>query len=125
LPSSAGGRLSGPVEDDWAAAAVDDVPLPPRDGLLTLRWTGDVLRAVLGGRVVADQLYAGRPWQVRTDDLRRRAGLGPTTPATLRLEVLPFPATGAIWLDPEVRAAVDPAERVGVASAEIGPRRQR
>ncbi|MFM9594539.1 beta-galactosidase [Streptomyces scabiei] len=84
------GRASAPADeyfDTVAAAYAVDVPddVPPGT-LLRLHWTGDVARAYVDGRLVADQFSSGRVWEIGLDRL-------PSGPARrLELRVLPLPA---------------------------------
>ncbi|MFF4656593.1 beta-galactosidase [Streptomyces sp. NPDC001381] len=84
------GRASAPADEHYdAVAAVYRVDIPrelPEGTLLRLHWTGDVARAYVGERLVADQFFAGRPWDLAPDRLP------PAEPVFLKL--LP-PAAGA------------------------------
>ncbi|MEV5725815.1 beta-galactosidase [Streptomyces pharetrae] len=95
------GRASAPADEYFGTVAAEyrvDVPdaLLAEEGrtLLRLDWTGDVARAYLGDRLVADQFFAGRPWEIALDrlppDALRAHGL------TLR--VLPLAADAPVHL---------------------------
>ncbi|MET8974364.1 beta-galactosidase [Streptomyces sp. NPDC004539] len=94
-------RASAPA-DEWyeRSAAVHEVRVPPHDhaGVLRLHWRGDVARAYAGGRLVADQFYSGRPWDIGLDLLPEGE------PLTVR--VLPADPTAQVYL---------PVEREGAA----------
>ncbi|MFJ8109910.1 hypothetical protein [Streptomyces sp. NPDC096132] len=84
------GRASAPDDEPYdSVAAVYRVDVPgdlPEGTLLRLHWTGDAARAYVGERLVADQFFAGRPWDLAPDRLP------PGEPVLLKL--LP-PAAGA------------------------------
>ncbi|MEU1177591.1 beta-galactosidase [Streptomyces sp. NPDC005820] len=84
-------RASAPADAHYdAVAAVYRVDIPadvPGGTLLRLHWTGDTARAYTrAGRLVADQFWTGRPWELATDLVP------PGEPVLLKL--LP-PAAGA------------------------------
>ena len=85
------GRASAPADKyfDTATAAEYEIAVPdglPRTGtLLRVHWTGDVARAYVGDRLVADQFHAGRVWDIGLDRLPADA----FHEEGLRLRVLP------------------------------------
>ncbi|MFC4006232.1 beta-galactosidase [Nonomuraea purpurea] len=104
---AASGRASAPVDADFADAAVHRVTVPPEllagddEVLLRLDWSGDVGRASIGGRLVADQFWYGPPWEI---GLRRfRAEL--LEHGVIELRLLPMAEDAPVHLSPEVRAA--------------------
>lgn len=112
------GRLSAPTNEDFASAAVFEVTIPALDPeratVLAISWTGDVLRAYVGGELIADQFWNGRP--VEIDIAPWREAL---MTRTLQLEILPWNGQAGFFVDPRVRkslvkgrAAVDGAELI-------------
>jgi hypothetical protein len=94
------GRLSAPV--DFADAASIDVRIPAEAlaaerAILSLDWTGDVIRAYVGGELIADQYWYGRVLEI---DL---------APYAARLAALPLTLAAFAW-DPRTEVHVD--ERV-------------
>ncbi|MFC4504067.1 MULTISPECIES: beta-galactosidase [Streptomyces] len=67
------GRASAPADEHYDAVAalyrVEIPPAAPEGTLLRLHWTGDAARAYVGDRLVADQFFAGRPWDIALDSL--------------------------------------------------------
>ncbi|MER5431227.1 beta-galactosidase [Streptomyces sp. NPDC002588] len=61
-------RASAPADEHYDAVAAVyrvDIPAPaPRGALLRVHWTGDVARAYAGDRLVADQFFTARPWDI-------------------------------------------------------------
>ncbi|WP_154791978.1 beta-galactosidase [Occultella kanbiaonis] len=108
--SASNGRLSAPLDADFAGAGRFEVDVPAQEGLLRVEWTGDVLRARVGDegerRPLADQFFSGAAWEITGADLRERAGLPARAALSVTLEILPFPPHAAIWLDPRARAAL-------------------
>ncbi|MBZ2196989.1 beta-galactosidase [Occultella gossypii] len=116
--SASNGRLSAPLDEDFAGAARFEVDVPSQEGLLRVEWTGDVLRARLGDRLLADQFFSGAAWEITAADLRERAGVPARAALSVTLEILPFPPDAAIWLDPRARAALAAERfRAGIRSA--------
>ncbi|MCT9819584.1 beta-galactosidase [Microbacterium sp. W1N] len=96
-------RLSAPTDDDFAVAATVrlDVPASGLTGersILTLDWTGDVMRVCIGDRLIADQFWYGRPFEI---DLAPYRELLRTQPLTLKAFAW-SPDTG-VYVDPRVR----------------------
>ncbi|ARQ67949.1 beta-galactosidase [Streptomyces marincola] len=112
-PARTGGparRASAPDDEAFAHAAVHHVTVPAEalagDGevLLRLRWTGDVARASIGGRLVADQFWYGPEWEI---GLRRFAAEAVAHGVEIR--VLPRPEGSRVYVDASVRAGLDAA----------------
>lgn len=104
-PTRRGGsqqRLSAPIDDDFTMAAVIeiDVPIPDDEpnAVLQVQWDGDVARAYVGDRLVSDQFWAGRPWELDVDTWRHDLAEQP-----LRLEILPWNGVSDYFVDPRVR----------------------
>ena len=97
------GRASAPTDRHFDTVAAEyRVELPedllarPAGVLLRIDWTGDAGRAYAGDTLVADQFFAGRPWEIGLDrlpvqDLRTHG---------LRLRVLPLGADAPVYLPP-------------------------
>ncbi|BBC32106.1 hypothetical protein SGFS_034000 [Streptomyces graminofaciens] len=103
------GRASVPADSSFDRAAAEyrvDVPegLPP-GALLRVRWSGDVARAYVGERLVADQFYSGRVWEIGVD----RLPVG-----GLRIRVLPLAAGAAVYVPGWTGEGEISAEVVGV-----------
>ncbi|MFE9682930.1 beta-galactosidase [Streptomyces sp. NPDC006285] len=84
------GRASAPADASYDAVAAEyavTVPdgLPLTGTLLRVHWTGDVARAYVDDRLVADQFHTGRVWDIALDRLPAFALRGDG----LRLRVLP------------------------------------
>lgn len=84
------GRAGAPADKHFEAVAAEYVVEVPDDlpegAVLRLTWSGDVGRAYAGDRLVADQFYSGRVWD-----------LAPP-PGELRLRVLPLHADAPVYL---------------------------
>lgn len=105
------GRASAPVDSDFDVAAMWTISLPDgaliatssRDDelVLTIDYVGDVARLYAGERLLADEFWTGRPWEI---GLRRFAdGLADG----LRLEILPLRERAPIYLSPGVAPEYD------------------
>ncbi|WP_327580913.1 beta-galactosidase [Nonomuraea sp. NBC_00507] len=101
------GRASAPADADFDAAAVYRVTVPAvlLDGddevLLRLDWSGDVGRASIGGRLVADQFWHGAPWEIGLRRFRREL----LEHGDVELRLLPFPEDAPVYVSPQVRSA--------------------
>ncbi|MGW4114697.1 beta-galactosidase [Actinosynnema sp. NPDC004786] len=107
-PARTGGprrRASAPLDEDFEHAAVFHVEVPAEalrgddEVLLVLGYTGDVARAHVGGRLVADHFWHGPEWEI---GLRRFAD--EVAADGVEIRVLPRPAGSAVYVDPAVRA---------------------
>ncbi|MDX3518419.1 beta-galactosidase [Streptomyces scabiei] len=112
------GRASAPADEHFDTVAAEyAVELPddvPPGSLLRLHWTGDVARAYVGGRLVADQFYSGRVWEIGLDRL-------PSGPARcLTLRVLPLPAGAPVHVSGRTGDRAVPAT---ITRAECTPHR--
>ncbi|WP_199854997.1 beta-galactosidase [Streptomyces dioscori] len=93
------GRASAPADEHYDTTAAEyavTVPdgLPLTGTLLRVRWTGDVARAYVGDRLVADQFHSGRVWDIALDRLPAFALRG----EGLRLRVLPRAAEARVYV---------------------------
>lgn len=98
------GRLSAPVDADFAALAPVEVTVDDAlfDGaerlLLCLDWTGDVIRVHAGSRLIADQFWYGRDFEVDLVPYRdeiRESGLW--------LTAFAWGPESGVYVDPRVR----------------------
>jgi hypothetical protein len=102
------GRLSAPDDADFAALVPVEVPVPDdvfEDAervLLSLDWTGDVMRVFVGDRLIADQFWSGRRFDVDIapyrEEIRARG---------LWLRAFAWAPGSAVHVDPRVRPASD------------------
>ncbi|WP_217184652.1 beta-galactosidase [Streptomyces sp. AC495_CC817] len=101
------GRASVPADAYFDTVAAEyEVVLPddpPPGTLLRLHWTGDVARAYAGERLVADQFFSGRVWEM---------GLGRVGAGALRLRVLPLGEGAPVHVPGRVGGSLVPAEVV-------------
>ncbi|MFD6285013.1 beta-galactosidase [Streptomyces sp. NPDC060205] len=93
------GRASAPADahyDTTAAEYAVAVPdgLPLTGTLLRVHWSGDVARAYVGDKLVADQFHSGRAWDIALDRLPAFALRG----EGLRLRVLPRAAEARVYV---------------------------
>lgn len=106
------GRASAPLDEDFAHAAIFHVDVPGAalagddEVLLVVGYTGDVARAYVGGRLVADHFWYGPEWEI---GLRRFAA--EVREHGVEIRVLPRPAGSAVHVDPTVRAQYQKALR--------------
>ncbi len=106
VPMGPGGVAQAPDDADFSAAEVWEVRLSPNalDGVvevfLQVDYVGDVARAYLGERLIADDFYNGRVWEI---------GLSRFAPEVLErgllLHFLPLREDAPIYLPPEHRPA--------------------
>ena len=92
-----------PNDSDFTNAAIWKITLPAKLDLslhpiLRIHYLGDVARVVLNGKLIADNFYAGREFDL---------GLNRYTPeiysGDLRLEILPLRKDAPIFLEPKAR----------------------
>ncbi|MDX2523312.1 beta-galactosidase [Streptomyces europaeiscabiei] len=92
------GRASVPADEHFDTVAAEyDIVLPddaPPGSLLRVHWTGDVARAYVGDRLVADQFYSGGVWDIGLD----RVPVAALRAEGLRLRVLPLPAGAPVYV---------------------------
>ena len=108
VPIGAQGVAQQPEDADFNLAEMWEVRLPPHalegvaDILLRIDYAGDAARAYLGGRLMADDFYNGRTWEI---------GLKRFAPQVLEqgltLKFLPLRQDAPIYIAPEHRPAFD------------------
>ena len=108
VPLGGGGVAQAPDDADFAAAETWRVQLPPdalqgaSEVFLRIDYQGDAARAYLDGRLVADDFYYGRTWEI---------GLSRFAPQVLRhgleLKLLPLRADAPVYIPPQCRPAFD------------------
>ncbi|MEV0344827.1 hypothetical protein AB0H88_03620 [Nonomuraea sp. NPDC050680] len=118
---AASGRASAPADQDFERAAVYRVTVPAtllgsaaEEVLLRLDWSGDVGRAYIGGRLVADRFWYDPCWEIglrrfRTELLEH---------GVIELRLLPFAQDAPVYVPPRTRAGRWPLE---LRSAEFVP----
>ncbi|EKX64896.1 beta-galactosidase [Streptomyces ipomoeae] len=113
------GRASVPADEYFDAVAAEyHVDLPsdtPPGTLLRIHWTGDVARAHVGERLVADQFYSGQVWDIALD----RLPTGAARADGLRVKVLPLAEGAPVYVPGReagsgIPARIDRVERITV-----------
>lgn len=92
-----------PNDVDFTNAAVWKIKLPPKldlnlHPLLRIRYLGDVARLTLNGKLIADNFYAGREFDLGLNRYAPEIFSG-----NLRLEILPLRKDAPIFLEPKAR----------------------
>ena len=111
---------TAPLDKDFEKAAVWRIRLsgginPARDPILRLRYTGDVARVTLNGKLLTDDFYNGNAFEI---GLRRY--LPEILNGELRLEILPLRKDAPIFMAPSARPAFSDAGDVATLEcAEI------
>jgi hypothetical protein len=93
-----------PEDADFERAGVWRVRLPEglREGWLEVRYTGDVARAYVNGRLVADNFYNGKPWDIgHLDDARE-----------IEIRILPLRRDAPIYIPKEFRPIADEVAKI-------------
>jgi hypothetical protein len=104
IPLSSKTHLAiAPTESDFTNAAVWQIQLPPKldlkqNPLLRVRYLGDVARFTLNGRLLDDNFYAGREF-----DLGLRRYAPEIFGGNLQLEILPLRKDAPIYIEPKDR----------------------
>jgi beta-galactosidase len=93
----------GPNDSDFTNAAVWKIQLPAKvdmkaNPLLRIRYVGDVARLTLNGKLIADNFYAGREFDLGLKRYGREILAG-----DLRLEILPLRKDAPIYIEPKDR----------------------
>jgi len=116
---------AAPEDVDFEQAAVWRIKLPPdvdlaADPLLRINYIGDVARVLLDGKLVTDDFYNGKTFDV---GLRRHAP--EILNGDLRLAILPLRKNAPIYLAPEAKPEFGETAQVGdLRGLEIVPRYQ-
>jgi hypothetical protein len=123
-PARTGGsqnRATAPTDDDFDGAAVYRITVPARaftggaDLLLRLAYTGDVARAYVGGRLVADHFWFGPAWELGLSRFRDAVA-----EHGLEIRILPAPEDAKVYVDAAVRQGFDAARgRAAIDHAEL------
>jgi len=104
IPMSQRRKPLPPTDADFDAAATWQITLPPDafDGaaevLLKIDYIGDAARAYIGDKLIDDDFYFGKPWEI---------GLKRFAPDVLSkgitLKILPLKADSPVYIEPSVR----------------------
>ncbi len=100
-----------PDDPAFEAAGIWEVRVP-REGFLKIDYVGDVARLYVGDRLVADDFYFGRVWEV---------GLKRLGADRLTLKILPLRKDAPIYLPRDRRPQFDDDEAVGVRDISAEP----
>jgi hypothetical protein len=109
-----------PNDSDFAKAAVWKIKLPAKvdlkaNPLLRIRYVGDVARLTLNGKLIADNFYAGREF-----DLGLKRYGQEIFNSDLRLEILPLRKDAPIFIEPKDRPDFGKADNLAdLQSVEI------
>ena len=92
-----------PTDADFTNAAIWKIKLPKKQVLnshpiLRIRYVGDVARLVLNGRLIEDNFYSGREFDLGLNRYAPEILTG-----DLRLEILPLRKDAPIFLEPKAR----------------------
>ncbi len=104
IPISAKTHLAvAPTDADFTNAAVWNLKLPAMldwsaHPLLRIRYVGDVARLTLGGRLLDDNFYSGREFDLGLNRYAPEILAG-----DLRLEILPLRKDAPVFLEPKAR----------------------
>ena len=101
-----------PTDADFTNAAVWKITLPRSSALqshplLRIRYTGDVARLTLNGKLIADNFYAGREFDLGLNRYAPEIFTG-----DLRLEILPLRKDAPIFIEPKDRPDFGASETV-------------
>ncbi len=99
-----------PTDADFTNAAVWKIRLPARldmatDPLLRIRYLGDVARLTLNGKLIADNFYSGREF-----DLGLKRYAPEILAGDLRLEILPLRKDAPVFFEPKDKPDFDTNE---------------
>ena len=92
-----------PTDDDFTNAAVWQIHLPKnldlnKDLILRVHYIGDIARLTLDGKLIEDNFYSGREF-----DLGLKRYCPAILTGDLRLEILPLRADAPIYLEPKAQ----------------------
>ncbi|MGA4992816.1 beta-galactosidase [Nonomuraea bangladeshensis] len=110
---AASGRASAPTDADFEQAAVYRITVPVEafagegEVLLRLDWAGDVGRAYVGGRLVADQFWYGPAWEIGLRRFREEI-----LEHGVEVRLLPLSEDAPVFVSPEARPAAYPGGSV-------------
>ena len=111
---------SAPTDSDFTNAAAWKLNLPAKvdlkmNPLLRIRYVGDVARLMLNGKLIADNFYAGREFDLGLKRYGSEIFIG-----DLRLEILPLRKDAPVFIEPKNRPDFGTNETVlKLESAEI------
>jgi hypothetical protein len=112
-----------PGDADFAAAAQWSLKIPSQsmnglsDIYLRIHYAGDVARLTIDGRLLDDDFYNGRPWEI---GLKRF--LPESFDKTLEVSVLPLPRNAPIYLDARTRESMNAGGQTAkILSVELLP----
>lgn len=94
---------AAPTDEDFASACVWKIKMPgeidlAKNPLLRIHYIGDVARLTLNGKLIADNFYAGRPFDLGLKRYGKEILTG-----DLRLEILPLRKDAPIYIEPKNR----------------------
>ena len=94
---------AAPNDSDFTNAAVWQIKLPgkidlAKNTLLRIQYIGDVARLTLNGKLIADNFYAGRPFDLGLKRYGQDIFSG-----DLRLEILPLRKDAPVYIEPKDR----------------------
>jgi beta-galactosidase len=101
-----------PVESDFTNAAIWKITLPAdldlsRDPILRIRYAGDIARVTLNGKLIDDNFYIGKPF-----DLGLKRYAPEILTGDLRLEILPLRKDAPIYLADEAKPDFGKSESI-------------
>jgi beta-galactosidase len=121
IPINAKSHLAmAPTDSDFTNASVWKIRLPAKINLnlnpiLRIHYVGDVARLTLNGKLIDDNFYSGR-----TFDLGLKRYAPEILNGDLRLEVLPLKKAAPVYLEPAARPDFSNADSIAtVSSVEI------
>lgn len=103
---------AAPLDPDFSDAAEWLIHLPceefdpGRDALLHLDYRGDVARVLIGGKLINDDFFNGRPLEI---GLARYAAELTASSGELRVQILPMRSDAPIYLPADVRSVIGAA----------------
>ncbi|WP_395244443.1 beta-galactosidase [Agromyces sp. MMS24-K17] len=101
------GRFSAPTDDDFASLEPLEVRVPvdvlddAERAILTIDWVGDAIRVYLGGEVITDQFWYGRPLELDLMPYRDALATDP-----LVLKAFAWAPDSGVHVDERVRPRV-------------------